>query len=290
MDNERESAIFYRSFYEAIKLQPKEIQADLYNALLEYTFTGELPESDNLMVQGFFILMKPQIDANNKKYEDGRKGGRPKKEKTSGFEENENSKTSGFENNKTIKTSGFENCENSKTSGYEKSEMVSDFEKPNVNDNDNVNVNENENENENENVNVNENENVNEKHSYQLIADMYNATCVTLPKCTTLSESRKKALRARLNHYGIDDFQRLFEKANESSFLTGANNNNWTANFDWLIKDANMAKVLDGNYDNKPRASGGGGSGNPFMDMYYKLKEEEDNNDESGYSSDFGSF
>ena len=67
MDNERESAIFYRSFYEAIKLQPKEIQADLYNALLEYTFTGELPESDNLMVQGFFILMKPQIDANNKK-------------------------------------------------------------------------------------------------------------------------------------------------------------------------------------------------------------------------------
>ena len=275
MDNERESAIFYRSFYEAIKLQPKEIQADLYNALLEYTFTGELPESDNLMVQGFFILMKPQIDANNKKYEDGRKGGRPKKEKTSGFEENENSKTSGFENNKTIKTSG-----------YEKSEMVSDFEKPNVNDNDNVNVNVNDN----DNVNVNENENVNEKHSYQLIADMYNATCVTLPKCTTLSESRKKALRARLNHYGIDDFQRLFEKANESNFLTGANNNNWTANFDWLIKDANMAKVLDGNYDNKPRASGGGGSGNPFMDMYYKLKEEEDNNDESGYSSDFGSF
>ena len=265
MDNERESAIFYRSFYEAIKLQPKEIQADLYNALLEYTFTGELPESDNLMVQGFFILMKPQIDANNKKYEDGRKGGRPKKEKTSGFE-----------NNKTIKTSGFENCENSKTSGFEENEMVSDFEKPNVNDNDN------------DNVNVNENENVNEKHSYQLIADMYNTTCVTLPKCTTLSESRKKALRARLNHYGIDDFQRLFEKANESSFLTGANNNNWTANFDWLIKDANMAKVLDGNYDNKPRASGGGG--NPFMDMYYKLKEEEENNDESGYSSDFGSF
>lgn len=264
MDNERESAIFYRSFYEAIKLQPKEIQADLYNALLEYTFTGELPESDNLMVQGFFILMKPQIDANNKKYEDGRKGGRPKKEKTSGFEENENSKTSGFE----------------------KSKMVSDFEKPNDNDNDNDNVNVNDN----DNVNVNENKNVNEKHSYQLIADMYNATCVTLPKCTTLSESRKKALRARLNHYSIDDFQRLFEKTNESSFLTGANNNNWTANFDWLIKDANMAKVLDGNYDNKPRASGDGSSGNPFMDMYYKLKEEEKNNDESGYSSDFGSF
>ena len=285
----RESTVFYRSFYEAIKIQPKEIQADLYNALLEYSFTGTIPETDNCIVQSFFLLMKPQIDANNKRYESGKKGGRPKDEKTetNGFKENKKVKTNGFEDDEKVKTNGFENNENSKTSGYEENEMVSDFEKPNVNDNDNVNVNVNENEN--ENVNVNENENVNEKHSYQLIADMYNATCVTLPKCTTLSESRKKALRARLNHYGIDDFQRLFEKANESSFLTGANNNNWTANFDWLIKDANMAKVLDGNYDNKPRAIGGGG-GNPFMDMYYKLKEEEENNDESGYSSDFGSF
>ena len=171
--------------------------------------------------------------------------------------------------------------------------MVSDFEKPNVNDNDNVNENENENENENDNVNRNvnrnDNESVNEKHSYQLIADMYNATCVTLPECTTLSESRKKALRARLNHYSIDDFQRLFEKANESSFLTGANNNNWTANFDWLIKDANMAKVLDGNYDNKPRASGGGGSGNPFMDIYNEMKEAE-GDDQFGNCEAFGGY
>ena len=34
-------------------------------------------------------------------------------------------------------------------------------------------------------------------------------------------------------------------------FLKGKNNRDWQANFDWLIKDSNMAKTLDGNYDNK---------------------------------------
>ena len=51
----------------------------------------------------------------------------------------------------------------------------------------------------------------------------------------------------------MDDFKTLFEKAQASDFLKGKNGNDWAATFDWLIKDANMAKVLDGNYDNKPK-------------------------------------
>jgi predicted phage replisome organizer len=89
--------------------------------------------------------------------------------------------------------------------------------------------------------------------NYQLIADLYNDTCVSFPRVTSLSETRKKAIKARLNIYSLDDFKRLFEKAEASNFLKGQNDRNWTANFDWLIKDGNMAKVLDGNYDNKPR-------------------------------------
>lgn len=90
---------------------------------------------------------------------------------------------------------------------------------------------------------------------YQLIADMYNETCVSFPRLTTLSDARKKAIKARMNTYSIGDFQRLFEKAEQSNFLKGANDRNWSATFDWLIKDTNMAKVLDGNYDDK---KGGG--------------------------------
>ena len=62
---------------------------------------------------------------------------------------------------------------------------------------------------------------------------------------------RKKTIKARLNTYSLDDFKKLFEKSEASDFLKGKNERNWIATFDWLIKDANIAKVLDGNYDNK---------------------------------------
>ena len=84
---------------------------------------------------------------------------------------------------------------------------------------------------------------------YQKIADMYNTICKSYPKITSLSEARKKAISARLKTYSIDDVRTVFEKAEASEFLKGKNNRNWQATFDWLMKDANFAKVLDGNYD-----------------------------------------
>ena len=86
---------------------------------------------------------------------------------------------------------------------------------------------------------------------YINIRDMYNATCVSFPRLNTLSEGRKKAIRARLKTYSLDEFQLMFQKAEASSFLKGKNNRNWSANFDWMIKDANMAKIIDGNYDDR---------------------------------------
>ena len=86
---------------------------------------------------------------------------------------------------------------------------------------------------------------------YQQIADIYNATCVSFPRLTRLSEKRKRAIKARLRKYSIDDIKRVFELAEESDFLKGKNNRNWSATFDWMMNDANMAKILDGNYKNK---------------------------------------
>ncbi len=90
-----------------------------------------------------------------------------------------------------------------------------------------------------------------ERIDYQGIVNAFNAICVSFPSVRSVSDSRKKAIKARLNAYKLEDFKTLFEKAEASSFLKGKNNNNWSATFDWLIKDANMAKVLDGNYDDK---------------------------------------
>ena len=90
-----------------------------------------------------------------------------------------------------------------------------------------------------------------EKTTPQQIVDLFNSICVSFPSVRSLSEARKKTINARLNSYTIDDFKRCFEIAESSSFLKGGNPRNWTATFDWLIKDANMPKVLENQYANK---------------------------------------
>ncbi len=84
-----------------------------------------------------------------------------------------------------------------------------------------------------------------------LIFELYNRICRSYPRITQYSEARKKAVKASLKKYNLKDFERLFKKAESSDFLKGKIKCDWRATFDWLINDTNMAKVLDGNYDNR---------------------------------------
>lgn len=89
-----------------------------------------------------------------------------------------------------------------------------------------------------------------EKESiYDSIKNAYNNTCVLLPKCTVLSDKRKKAIKCRVDTYGFDKVMEAFGIVSKSDFLNGKNNKDWKANFDWIMNDTNMAKILDGNYD-----------------------------------------
>ena len=74
---ERESFIFYKSFYDSIKeLDPKD-QVQIYNAIFSYQFEGEIIELKGVC-KSIFTLIIPQLEANNKRYINGCKGGRPK--------------------------------------------------------------------------------------------------------------------------------------------------------------------------------------------------------------------
>lgn len=124
-------------------------------------------------------------------------------------------------------------------------------------------------------------ENKREKIDYQLIADMYHKLCPSFPKIRFLSDSRKKAIKARMNTYTLDDFHDLFEAAEASSFLKGQNEHNWSADFDWLIKDKNMGRVLEGNYADRPKAkipqspNKAKAYSNPALDYYNQLMAEQ---------------
>lgn len=118
----RNSFVFYKSFYESIKeLAPKE-QAQIYNAIFEYQFYGNEIELKGVC-KSIFTLILPQLDANNKRYENGKKGGRPK-----GNQNETEEKPKGNQNETKVEANENDNV--------------------NVNDNDNVNVN----------VDVNDNE------------------------------------------------------------------------------------------------------------------------------------
>ena len=89
--------------------------------------------------------------------------------------------------------------------------------------------------------------------NYQKIVNSYNRICKSYSKIKKLSKARKDAIKARLNTYTEDELIEVFEKAEASDFMRGKNNRNWKATFDWMIKDSNMAKILDGNYDNSTK-------------------------------------
>lgn len=84
----QDSFIFYRSFLEAIKCMPSEVQAEIYPAIVEYALNGKEPKGLSDIAKGVFILIKPVMDANNARSEGGKKGkkygklgGRPAKDR-----------------------------------------------------------------------------------------------------------------------------------------------------------------------------------------------------------------
>lgn len=68
----RDSVLFYRSFYDALKNIPPDERLKVYDAIMEYGMYDRDPDLEGVSL-AIFLLAKPQIDANNKRYENGRK-------------------------------------------------------------------------------------------------------------------------------------------------------------------------------------------------------------------------
>lgn len=83
----RDSMVFYRSYMEALSVLPEEQKRILFDAIIAYSLDDKMPEFGGVDM-ALFLLIKPQVDANNKRYENGKKGaesgkmgGRPPKNK-----------------------------------------------------------------------------------------------------------------------------------------------------------------------------------------------------------------
>ena len=240
-----DSMVFYRSFYEAIKDLDNDIQVEVYNAIFGYGLNGEIPNLTP-MANAIFTLVKPQIDANNKRKENGKingakgaeygkLGGRPKKE------------------------NGEKTPKNPKKTPKKPLTIEIKPSNANVNDNANVNVN--------DNVNANVNDNKEIPNNVKNVVDLYHTLCPSLPKVRVITNKRIKAIKSFLRQYTTDTIKEAFEKAEASDFLKGQNDRGWKADIDFLTNANNVAKVLEDKYKNK-QTDTITGTNNNFFDKF----------------------
>lgn len=83
---------------------------------------------------------------------------------------------------------------------------------------------------------------------------LYHDRCPSLPKVLKLSDKRKMKIRVRFEEmkFNYETLQKVFDKAEASSFMQGDNKRGWRADFDWIFSNnTNWLKILEGKYDDR---------------------------------------
>ena len=249
MDNQnRSSFVFYESWLEAIKNLPRDIQGDVLTAIIEYGLYGETTDNLKPITKAMLEIIKPQIDSNRKRYENGKKGaeygrlgGRPKKNNP------KETPTKPLNNPKETPIMLYDNVSDKsdikETSLTRGKEGVAAASPPSAS------------------VVAEVSAHKNDKIPAKEIMEMWNANCTSYPKLIAISENRKNKIRLRIEEMGgveksFPILKTIFEKMQISSFLKGDNKRGWKATFDWLFENGkNWVKVWEGNYDNHQSGS-----------------------------------
>ena len=249
--------ISYGEYEEQVLMLTDEEAGQLYKALYAYSKRGEELELTG-MAKMLFSVLKMKIDHDTDKYkekvernkENGAKGGRPRKQT----------------DNSELTENRMDISENPKNPTVF-SENPKKAKKANLNLNLNLNLN---------NKDTISNEIVVKEppkivpNVYQQVVDMYNSICVSLPKVKTISDGRIRAIKARLAKHDMNELETVFHNAEMSDFLSGRNGRWSSCSFDWLMKENNMLKVLEGNYANKGSPQGNSnGKGESFGDYLW---------------------
>jgi hypothetical protein len=231
----KNSFVLYTEIRAVVEQLTNEQKGMLFQAILDYE-SGKEPDLSEQAVRVAFIPIKQNLDRCDEKWEEerlkrsdaGKKGmesrwGKRKKDITSDNTVITNDNTVITNDNSVIPVI---TNDNKALQGITKIT-------------DNVNVN----------VNVNDINNTNTSIDYNEIVNLFNSTCTSLSKIQRLTDKRKKAIKTRLKTFTIDDYKKAFQMVEESDFLSGRSGS-WKASFDWLLNEANLIKVLEGNYKN----------------------------------------
>lgn len=283
---ERDTSIFYKNHYETILKLPTEKQLLIFKAVFDYAFYGTITEfNDKDFACGIiFDLIKPQIDANNRKYLNGKLGGRPKNNQTetktkpknnqteTKIKPNQNQKITKIKpkNNQDLKekerTKEKENnnniyittAEKEKINKKEKEEqldivelceekeqeeklgVIENIQKKDLLNSDRTKI------------TTSDNNSVVLKD----IKDWWNnfgEVVAGLDPIIHIMGLRKDELLARIMDCGgVDNFKKQVEQGlmqlvnDNNEFFFGKNQRHWKINIDWIIKEKNFARFVEG--------------------------------------------
>ena len=177
----KNSFVFYRSFYESIKDLDDPTKLEILNAICEYSLNDITPDL-SVVGNAIFTLIKPNIDNAMKKYnasvENGKKGGRPRKE------ENLEKPNQNLEETQTKSNGNLD---------------LYLYDNDNVNDNDNINI---------------YSPAKAEQLPYKEIIDYLNLKSNSNYKYT--SQKTKDLIKARINNgFTIEDFKKVIDKKSQ---------------------------------------------------------------------------
>lgn len=232
----RDSFIFYRSYVEALKELPDENRLHIMDAVLQYALEGDEPNLSGVE-KAVFLLMRPQIDANNRRYENGKKGGE-----------------SGVNGGRPSKNKPQENPTETPKKPLTNPEITPN--KPQENPTETPN--------ENENVNVNEN-------------DIYSLSHSPAPTREEADEVARDYLNFMREHTNVQndltnpseiasiDFSLLSQKIAESKYLQTRHS------ISWLIW--NYQKIISDEYKDFPKRTKSP-PGDPQLEYLKELYEE----------------
>lgn len=261
-DNKEMPFVFYPSFRSQLKaIKNKGIRAIICEAIIDYGVCGTEPDFSEVdplgTIDALFVPMRQEIDKAKARYlacvENGKKGGAPKGNKNNRYCKNNQSTT---ENNQST-------TENNLDKDIDKDIDINGI-KDTLSNNSNQRL---------ERKNSTSVLPVLAQKDYVFVMDLWNGVCTNLRSIAKLTSKnsggkrsdRKGAIRYCLNFLAqnftenktLDEangvLRTAFKKANASHFLCGGGERGWKADFDWVMRDDHLTKILEGSYDNTDR-------------------------------------
>lgn len=85
------------------------------------------------------------------------------------------------------------------------------------------------------------------------------AARIGLPRILAISKQRREKLKSILKQHGIDTWKVAMSRAADSAFLAGDNDRGWKPNLDFFLQPSSFVKLIEGQYDNRPKRPNGTG-------------------------------